>query len=638
MTVRNPNTFSFPALWSLNDWSADTGAATSPQRHMSTQERPTPATPASGSPRTALWNAMKRATIMMVDDEPITLEIIQMFLEDAGYTHFVIVTDAREAMDTLERERPDIVLLDLLMPHVTGFDILQKIRHHERFEHLPVVVLTSSSDAPTKLKALEMGATDFLAKPVDESELVLRVRNTLAAKAYQDRLTYIDRLTGLPNRQMFIDRLDWAMKHAQRYAQTGALLQIAIDRFQELKEALGPSRADGLLKGVGARLDDACRESDLLNVLSETESSAGLARWGGEEFSLLLLGQLNPDSIARIARRLLKAVHDPFVAGEQEIFVSLSVGIATFPDDGADIDTVQHNAAIAVRSLQSGQTSPHGAFQFYCKELNARTLTRLDMESELRRALDRGELALFYQPKYAVATESVVGAECLLRWQHPERGQISPVEFIPIAEETGLIVEIGYWVIDEACRQLAQWQATGAMPRQLAVNVSAQQFRHHDFVGSVRNALARHGVAGRHLTIELTESLLMREPEAVAAMLEELRALGVQLSIDDFGTGYSSLAYLSALPIDELKIDRSFLTQVDTRAESAAIVRAILALAHSLEMTVVAEGVETAGQLDFLKAHQCNAFQGFLFSRPVPAQDFATLLRLPSGASARNEA
>ncbi|KAA3654255.1 MAG: EAL domain-containing protein [Proteobacteria bacterium] len=591
---------------------------------MNTQDQPV--TPDSGATRSELWSAMKRATIMMVDDEPITLEIIQMFLEDAGYTHFVNVTDAREAIDTLERERPDIVLLDLLMPHVSGFDILQEIRNHERFEHLPVVVLTSSSDAPTKLKALEMGATDFLAKPVDESELVLRVRNTLAAKAYQDRLTYIDRLTGLPNRQMLLDRLDWAMKHAQRYAQTGALLQIDIDRFREIKEALGPSRADALLKGISTRLEGACRESDLLNVLSETESSAGLARWGGEEFSLLLLGQLNPDSIARIACRVLKAMDEPFVIGEQEIFASLSVGIATFPDDGADIDAVQHNAAIAARSLQSSQANPHGAFQFYCKELNARTLTRLDMESELRRALNRGELELHYQPKYAVDSESVIGAECLLRWQHPERGQIPPADFIPIAEETGLIVDIGQWVIDDACRQLAQWLAAGLSPGQLAVNVSAQQFRHRDFVSSVADALTRHGVAARHLKIELTESLLMRDPQAVAAMLTELRALGVQLSIDDFGTGYSSLAYLSALPIDELKIDRSFLTHVESRRESAAIVRAILALAHSLEMNVVAEGVETAGQLDFLKAHQCNAFQGFLFSRPIPAPDFTALL------------
>ncbi|TVT68305.1 MAG: EAL domain-containing protein [Denitromonas halophila] len=594
---------------------------------MTTQNAPsenTEVTPPESTDRS--WSAMKRATIMMVDDEPITLEIIQMFLEDAGYTHFVLVSDSREAMDMVERERPDIVLLDLLMPHVNGFDILAQIRNHERFEHLPVVVLTSSSDAPTKLKALEMGATDFLAKPVDESELVLRVRNTLAAKAYQDRLTYIDVLTGLPNRRMLIDRLDWAMKHAQRYQQTGALLQIDIDRFRETKEALGPSRADELLQGIARRLDDACRDSDLLATLSEAEASAGLARWGGDEFPLLLLGNLTAESIARIARRLLVAMTEPFVVDTQEIFISITIGIATFPEDGTDIDTVQHSSAIAARALQATQANPHGAFQFYSKELNARTASRLNMEAELRRALDRNELVLYFQPKYTVDSETLIGAECLLRWQHPERGQVSPMAFIPLAEETGLIMEIGQRVIDEACRQHSVWQSQGLNPGQLAVNVSVQQFQHGAFVDGVRGALKRYGVAPRHLKLELTESLLMREPQNIANMLNELRTLGVQLSIDDFGTGYSSLSYLSALPIDELKIDRSFLTNVVTRAESAAIVRAILALAGSLNMSVVAEGVETPEQLAFLKEHRCTAFQGFLFSRPVDAEAFAKLI------------
>ena len=340
----------------------------------------------------------------------------------------------------------------------------------------------------------------------------------------------------------------------------------------------------------------------------------------------MLLGHLNAGSIARVARRLLLATAEPLVIEKQEIFIAISIGIATFPEDGADIDSVQHSAAIAVRALQTTQSNPHGAFQFYSKELNARTSSRLNMEAELRRALDRNELVLYYQPKYTVDTGSLVGAECLLRWQHPERGQVSPLEFISVAEETGLIMEIGQRVIDEACRQHSAWQRQGLTPGQLAVNVSVQQFRHGAFVDGVRGALTRYGVEARHLKLELTESLLMTEPQKIASMLDKLRTLGVQLSVDDFGTGYSSLSYLSALPIDELKIDRSFLTHVETRPESAAIVRAILALAGSLNMSVVAEGVETKGQLAFLKEHRCDAFQGFLFSRPVPADAFAQMI------------
>ncbi len=563
---------------------------------------------------------------MMIDDEPITLEIIQMFLEDAGYERFILTSDPREAIETLERERPDIVLLDLMMPDVSGFDILEYVRGHERFEHLPVVVLTSSTDAPTKLKALEMGATDFLAKPVDESELVLRVRNTLAAKAYQDRLAYFDRLTGLPNRHMLLDRLDWAMKHAQRYGQTGALLLMDVNRFRAVNQALGPARGDELLRAIAARLEDTSRASDVVALLSESQGSAGLSRLGGDEFTLMLLGQLTPESIARVAKRVLEAMTAPFQLDGQELFVTVNIGITTFPADGEHIDSILHNASIALRSMHPEQTNPHGAFRFYSSELNAQALSRLDVETDLRHAVERREFEVYYQPKYDVATETIVGAECLLRWQHAERGFVSPLEFIPIAEETGLIVELGAFVLDDACRQLAEWSARGHDIGNLAINVSAHQFRHPGFVDTVRDTLVRHSIPGGRITLELTESLLMTHADQVAARLEELRGIDVQLSIDDFGTGYSSLSYLRTLPIDELKIDRAFLSDVETDKDSAAIVRAIIALAHSLDLTVVAEGIETIGQLAFLRAHACESGQGFFFSRPVPAAQFEALL------------
>ncbi|PKO82501.1 MAG: GGDEF domain-containing response regulator [Betaproteobacteria bacterium HGW-Betaproteobacteria-13] len=591
-----------------------------------------PDLPTRAHVRAVNGDPIRQSSIMLVDDEEITLDTLQIFLEDAGYERFVLTADAREAIPTLERERPDIVLLDLMMPHVNGFEILAYIRSNEHFEHLPVVVLTSSSDAPTKLKALEMGATDFLAKPVDESELVLRVRNTLAAKAYQDRLANTDRLTGLPNRHVLVDRLEWAIKQAERNGQSGALMLLNIHRFRQLNEALGPAMADELLLRVAQRLEIATRDSDLLAVLPQSDKNQGLARLGGDEFALLLHGELSPETIARIARRLLRALAEPFHLQQQELYLALNIGIAIFPDDGTDSNEVQRNAGIAIRSLESEQANPEGAFCFYSKELNARTISGLGLENELRRALERNELEVFYQPKYDVVSEEVVGAECLLRWKHPQRGYVSPVEFIPVAEETGLIIDIGQYVLEEACRKIAQWDAQGLKPGTLAVNASVQQFRHHSFRGAVRNALATSGITPAHLKIEVTESLLMTQHDQATAMLGDLRALGVQLSIDDFGTGYSSLSYLRSMPIDELKIDRSFLTDVESSKDSAAIVRAILAMAHSLDLVVVAEGVETQGQLAFLREHRCDTLQGFLFSRPLPAQDFEDLLRARLGA------
>ena len=563
---------------------------------------------------------------MLVDDESITLDTIQIFLEDAGYQHFVLTSDAREAIPTLERERPDIVLLDLMMPHVSGFEILAYIRGNERFEHLPVVVLTSSSDAPTRLRALEMGATDFLAKPVDESELVLRVRNTLNAKAYQDRLANFDRLTGLPNRQMLVDRLEWALNQARHAGYHGALLHIDIKRFRRLNEALGPALADELLQHVARRLATEIQHDPVASILLQVGSIAELSRLGGDEFALLLSGNLRPEQIARIARSLLEAMAIPFRLRSQDLYLTFNIGIATFPEHELDTNKLLGNAGVAVRSLQTDLSNANGAFCFYSPELNERAIDRLDLETDLRHAMERHELRLYYQPKYDVATETVIGAEGLLRWKHPQRGYVSPAEFIPLAEETGLIVEIGRRAIEEACGQLAEWIANGRDPGVIAVNVSVQQFREKSFVDHVRATLSRFGISASQLKIEVTESLLMTEQEQAAKLLGELRALGLHLSIDDFGTGYSSLSYLRTLPIDELKIDRSFLVDVDSSTDSAAIVRAILALAHSLDMTVVAEGVETLEQLAFLRAHGCDACQGFLFSKAVPAAEYQALL------------
>jgi diguanylate cyclase (GGDEF)-like protein len=586
--------------------------------------------PGPGSPLCPLTSTdagMSQATIMLVDDEDITLDVIQMFLEDAGYTRFIQCADSSQAAGLIERERPDIILLDLMMPGVSGFDVLEQVRASERSRHLPVVILTSSTDAPTKLRALEMGATDFLAKPVDQSELVLRVRNTLAAKAYQDRLANQDRLTGLPNRHMLRDQVEWAIDHARRYEQTGALMQIDISRFRELNDTLGPARADILLQRIATRLNEASRGSDLLLGPDGVEITNSLARSGGDEFALLLLGRLEPGCVAHVAQRLLDLINQPFEIEGQELFISACIGVALFPQDGTDIDTVQQNASIAVRALQTVEARTKGGFQFYAEDLNASARARLSLEVELRHALERDEFEVFYQPQYAVSSDTVVGTEALVRWKHPERGYVSPAQFIPLAEELGLIVELGEQVLLHACQQNRAWLDAGLEPGTVSVNVSVQQFRRAGFVQSVRDALERSALEPQRLKLEITESLLADNVERTATMLGELRQLGVKVSIDDFGTGYSSLAYLRALPIDDLKIDRSFLADVESSADSAAIVRAILALAGSLDLHVVAEGVETPGQLAFLHAHNCDTFQGFLYARPMPAAEAGALLK-----------
>ncbi len=577
------------------------------------------------------YQALRNATVMMVDDEPTTIDVLQAFLEDEGYRHFVTTTQSTRAMELIASENPDVVLLDLNMPEVTGFDILSALRMHGTFRYIPVIVLTSSDDSETKLKALQLGATDFLAKPVDPSELALRLRNTLAAKAYQDRLAYYDALTGLPNRRMFMDRLVWSLQHVKRdTSKSGAVLHIDLDRFKQINDTLGHRVGDGLLKGVAQRLLQQVRAVDTVSVMTGDEPQMSLSRLGGDEFTVLLPEMTRAENAAQVARRILTALEEPFRVDGHEVFVTPSIGIAVFPDDGADIDTLLKHADVAMyHAKQRGRNT----YEFYSGEMNARALERLSLENQLRRALERDELLLVYQPKVDVRGGRIVGAEALLRWIHPELGTVSPQEFIPLAEEAGLIVALGEWVLHMACQQNKAWQTAGLGDTRIAVNVSSRQFGEARLMQTIQKALQRSGLAPEYLTLELTENMLMDNARENLEALHQIKDMGIKLSIDDFGTGYSSLSYLKQFPLDELKVDRSFVSPIQTEADDAPIVTAIIAMAHSLGLSVVAEGVETEAQLAFLRARNCDVYQGYLCSKPIPGDAFAALLARTSAAT-----
>ena len=561
--------------------------------------------------------------VMMVDDEPINLEVLQTFLEEACYREFVSLSDPLQALGALAERRPDVLLLDLMMPQMNGFEILERMRADGTLRHIPVIVLTSSTDAETKLKALELGATDFLAKPTDPSELALRLRNALSAKAYRDRLANYDAVTGLPNRRLFMDRLERALREGARAGATGAVLHLHLDRFKQISEAFGLGIGDSLLKGVAMRLDLGLRASALSSADGKPSVLPKIYRTGDDEFALLLPGLSRGEDAASIAQGLLAAMAASFRAAGQDLSIATGIGISVFPDNGMEASTLASHAGVAARHANE----PGGkGYQFYAKELNATSLQRLSVESELRRALERDELRLYYQPKVRAHNGRGTGAEVLVRWAHPERGLVAPGEFIPVAEETGLIVPLGEWVLRTACAQSKAWQKAGLRVPRVTVNVSGKQFGAPQMAETVAGVLEASGLEARYLGIELTESAVMGNAERHIRMLHELKELGVTLSIDDFGTGYSSLSYLKRFPLDELKIDRSFVAGVDTDPDNAAIVIAIIAMAHSLGLSVVAEGVETQAQLAFLKSKACDECQGYLFAKPMSTELFGKLL------------
>lgn len=446
-------------------------------------------------------------------------------------------------------------------------------------------------------------------------------RDITAQRENEARIQYLahnDELTGLPNRSAFQEQLTHAIRQSQRHGRPLALLFIDLDRFKNINDTLGHGEGDHLLQEVARRLRNCLRESDTL------------ARWGGDEFTAMLEEFDSANDVALAARRVLDSLSIPYLVNGRELVITASVGISTYPDDGQDVQALLKSADIAMyRAKESGKNN----FQYYAPQMNVHTVERLTMEANLRRALEREEFLLHYQPKIDLRTGTVSGAEALIRWQHPDMGLVPPMQFIPLAEETGLIEPMGAWVLRTACAQAMAWQSQGLQRLRMAVNISGRQFAQGVLLEEVIGVLDSTGLDPDLLELEITESMLMHDPDKTVAQLNELKAIGIHLAIDDFGTGYSSLSYLKRFPVSSLKIDRSFVRDVPFDPDDVAITLAIVGLAHNLRIRVTAEGVETEAQRAFLRRHGCDEIQGYLIGRPLPAHELAPMLQPAQAAS-----
>jgi diguanylate cyclase (GGDEF)-like protein/PAS domain S-box-containing protein len=696
---------------------------------------------------------IRRARILVVDDEPVNVQLLEFLLKSSGYENVSSTTDPRQVATLHLQHGYDLIILDLHMPHMDGFQVMEALKPMERESWLPVLVVTAEPDK--KLAALEAGARDFIGKPFDTVEVLTRIRNLLEVRLFhresrehgarmertvrertaelqrfrgamdatsdaiflvdarsmamldvsdgacrmlgfsreallridpvalglaeraqldryaelgahvrehdivetellradgqgavpveiswqlqqqdelrtlvgvardiserihaQQRLKHManyDTLTGLPNRTLFFHTLRDAIELAQDKHWRIAVLFITLDRFKVINDSLGPALGDELLRQFSTRLVRCVRLRDTVG------------RLGGDEFALILTmsREHKEEEAATVANEVREALRAPFDLQGQQAALTASIGIAMYPDDALDPGTLVKYADVAmVRAKEAGRDG----YRFFTVGMNVQVLARLDLEIALRRALDDEQFELHYQPKLDLNTGRVSGVEALLRWRRPGFGLVYPAEFVPIMEETGMVVRVGTWLIGEACRQIAAWNAEGVRDVRVAVNVSSRQFVEGDLQGDILAAIERHGIDPGLLELELTESALMSNAEHTIEVLASLKRIGIRIAIDDFGTGYSSLAYLKRFPIDKLKIDIAFVRDITTNPDDAAIALAIISMAHSLHMQVIAEGVESRAQMALLRRHRCDEMQGFHFSRALPAEHLAKLV------------
>jgi predicted signal transduction protein with EAL and GGDEF domain len=533
------------------------------------------------------------------------------------------------------------VFLDVEMPGMTGLEVCQRIRQMPQGESIPIMIVTGSDDRQSIDQGFDAGATQYKTKPVNWSLLgrdvlyMLRASNAFnALKRQEDRLRYLayyDPLTSLPNRRSFNEQLNRIIKRAQRHDANAALLFIDLDHFKRINDSIGHSRGDRLLVEIARRLTMELREDDAINYFTDNsaenpdgaETGTEIARLGGDEFTVVLSDVVDINDVEVVAKRILNTLSQPIALQSHNPVVTPSIGIAVYPHDGDDPDTLIRNADTA---MYVAKAEGRACFRFYDEEMNARAVEQLKMEEELREALRNDELELRYQPQIDTQTGSVISMEALVRWKHPVRGLVSPLEFIPVAERTGQIIELGEWVMEEVARHCLYWDTLGLNSFRICVNISPLQFNQSNLPQWIERFLQQSGLEAGRLELELTESAIMTDAETNIAKLSDLKSLGLDLAVDDFGTGYSSLSYLKRFPIDTLKIDQGFVADLDS-PDGAAIVDAIIALAKTLNLRVIAEGIEDEHQLSYLLANGCDLLQGYYFSRPIYPEEVPTMLR-----------
>jgi diguanylate cyclase (GGDEF)-like protein/PAS domain S-box-containing protein len=694
--------------------------------------------------------------VLIVDDEEKNRRLLDLLLSSEGYQTSK-AANAEEALVAIAAGAPDLILLDVMMPGMDGFELATMLKADPATSNIPIIMLTAQVDHGARLSGLKAGVEEFLTKPFESVELSLRVRNLLRLKAFNDflrnhavileeevqarsadlhrfraamdatadaitlvnrttmrfvevnstackmmgltrnemlqiapiqliagtaqqleqayddiisgksanklseiqlrrpdgssvlvetqqhaersgndwiivsvlrditerketeqrlvHLAHYDNLTSLPNRSLFYEKLKRTLVRAPLRNWSVALLVIDLDHFKNVNDTRGHAFGDELLCQVSSRLLQCVRIRDTV------------ARMGGDEFGVLLIPRDGQQRAIVVADRMRAILRPPFLIKNAEVTVTASVGISVYPDDASDAETLMQYADTAMYQAKS---AGRDTFRFFKPRMNTDALARVDLEAALRKAVDNEEFTLHYQPKVQISSGRVCGLEALLRWHRAGHGLVSPGVFIPVLEDSGLIVPVGRWVIAEACKQIKTWHTSSIGPMAVAVNVASRQFVEGDLEREVTDALADHGIAADLLELELTESSLMANTESAVKILQKLKALGVAVSIDDFGTGYSSLAYLRRFAFDKLKIDIAFIRGITTDAEDAAIVLAIIRMAHTLKLEVIAEGVETAEQLDFLKTHHCDQMQGYYFSRPLPVEELEAVLNVQS--------
>jgi diguanylate cyclase (GGDEF)-like protein len=571
-------------------------------------------------------NTEPKPKILVVDDEPLVRDLIVQILEPEQVCQ--TASSGEEALEIFKNDTFDLVMSDINMGGMTGIELIPQLLALS--PDTVIVMLSGNQTIDSAIDAIRSGAFDYVKKPFDIDHVKVAVDRALQhhnllreKRLYENHLeelvlkrteelnylSYYDLLTTLPNRTLFEDRLSQAILLMQEGQQI-ALLFVSLDGFKKVRDTLGHDSGNEILQAAAKRL------------LSEVGENTTVARFEGDEFGVLLPQVAGTEEAAEIANRINNALKKPYHTGGNEVFITASVGISFYPDDGKTAQALLKNAAAALLTAQEGGGD---LYYFYTTGMNSDALRRLALESNLRNALARGEFEMYYQPKVNISTGKISGVEALIRWNQSHTEFVSPAEFIPLAESTGLILPMGEWILSTSCLQGKKWHDEG-YNLSLSVNLSVRQFQQPDLAERLYAIVQDTGFDCKSLDLEITESAIMGDPEVAVRTLNELRQLGIKISLDDFGTGYSSLSYLKRLPIDILKIDKSFVDDVTSNSDDAALVEAIITLAHTLNLKVVAEGVETNGQLDFLRRLNCDEWQGYLYSKPVPVADFGRLL------------